>query len=879
VSARGDGLPSCAAPEIRRQSLKTKRVDDRRRKIRSTLGAPALAWLAAGLVAGCQGAAAGDEAGPGAAAGDEAEPGAAARLVAEAGGAALDVERYDLVGEFDWAQSRLYAAVTVTLSAAHAPPPQVVLDSRVTVREVRLVGGGALPFTADAEAGALAIDLGEHAAPGASFVVEYEAFTPPSLFDSTPLNVFPPRDGDPSATRVMYTFSEPQSARAWLPSHDDPSDRAFFSVDLRVGAGERLVANGDLVDDSTGGCGDGRMKYATAYPLPTYLMAFALGEFEVEEKKGPHGLPLSIWHRRGMPGDYRGTLDEVGRMMRHFEKLTGIAYPFEKYALVLVPGISGEEHAGISFQDETGSAQAELGFDQTLIAHELGHQWFGDLVTIASWDDMWIKEGMATLLEYEGQRAHLDRDGSGLLNGTGFYAVAGEAVRDPALPIEAKYNTGAYGRAAWVLTQVRDRVGEAAFWGALRRVLTEHRFGAVDRDAFLEPFRGALGDEGIERFRRALAAHDLPTLAIEPLASGARITLEDPEGQLVTPVRVAWHRAGGAVEAVEIAPGVSTDLVPESPEDMLVVDPLDAHLDWTLLLADDASFDAFYGAIVPLMAPTTAAQRERFLAIGGGNQYTVFREGPLPAMTPDEFEDFVRAIDSDDARVAALNRACEVAAAEGGDWAKVLKRVLRRRRNMLAGIYLASFDGCSQVLPPGELFPQAWPRLQTGLEKPLLDEVEVEYLSKFSAGGALADLALWSAVVEKGYSLRVRETAAWALTYLPGPSGEAERRAWRERAAELFGETGVTDVAYPLLQLIRRYPAPTAAENAAGLTALATALRRPSLHALHPRAVCSARRLSAGDEAAWQAFVADVGDAELGPTAAASLADPTAFCP
>ncbi len=846
--------------------------------------APARVGEARGALAALR--AAGAKGAPAALRAREAKAAPAAAGAGSAAGPGLDVERYDLVGEFDWAQNRLRAALTVTLGTAAAPPARVVLDSRVAaVRGVRRPSGEALAFEVDEGAGTLAIELGA-ATPGASFVIDYDASTPygSGLFGSTPLAMFTEREGDPSRARVVYTFSEPELARTWLPSHDDPADGAFFSIDLRVEAGDRLVANGDLVADDTGGCRQaGRMKYATGYPLPTYLMAFALGEFEVEERAGPHGLPLSVWHRPGVPGDYGQVLNDLHRLVKRFEGLTGVPYPYEKYALVLVPDFfGGEENAGISFQIETGSSQPDLARDNVLTAHELAHQWFGDLVTVATWDDLWIKEGMASLLEWEGTRARLDRDGAGLLDGDARHVSAGEAARDLALPADQKYTSGPYDRAAWVLTQARVLAGEAAFWGALRQVLNEHRFGAVGTDAFLEAFRPALGDAALARFRQAVDAKALPSLAIEALpAGGARVTLSDPEGALFAPMLVAWHREGGAVDTVELAPGVPLDLARRSPGDLLVIDPLDAHPSWPNFVADDASAEAYLAAVAPLRRPETPAQRERFLEAGGAHQLAALGEGPLPAMKASAFDDFLRDLDSDAARATAVARACEVAASEGGAWKHVVKGLLRKRP-FYFGLQLApqTYDACAALAPPEELFPSAWSALARGLSKPALSEPEVEYLLKFPAS-AEETLRAWSPAVLEGYSTRVRGSAALALAIKasqPGAIADAELPAWRARAAELVASSTVPDVVFPLVFLVGRTAGPSAADNAAALTSLAEVLATPMLSTTHPFAGCTAYGLTGGDEAAWQAFAASLEGAELSELVTLLLQNPAAFC-
>ena len=100
---------------------------------------------------------------------------------------------------------------------------------------------------------------------------------------------------------------------------------------------EKMIANGDLVTDEPASSGSHSMKYETAYTLPTYLMAFAISDFEVETTmKG--SLPVSIWHRRGLQGHYDAVLGEMVGMIDRFEGLMG-PYPFEKYAVVHLPSL------------------------------------------------------------------------------------------------------------------------------------------------------------------------------------------------------------------------------------------------------------------------------------------------------------------------------------------------------------------------------------------------------------------------------------------------------------------------------------------------------------------------------------------------------------
>ncbi|WP_437716383.1 hypothetical protein WMF45_08130 [Sorangium sp. So ce448] len=252
-------------------------------------------------------------------------------------GAPIDVQRYEVTGEFDWSRGRLVATVAVTLLPGDDGLRSLRLDSAVAeVKAVRLAGGTDLPYTVDAELRALLIDVSRvpdiAADQAITLEIDYEAA------ESDALRAIPARRGDPAASRAVYTLSEPLDAALWMPCHNTPEDRAVFSIDLGMGAQETMIANGTLVSDEQGASGR-RMKYATDYTVPIYLMAFAIGDFEVEgTMKG--SLPVSVWHRRGVPGDYDRLLDEVVRSIGLFEELL-VPYPFEKYALVLVPEYGG----------------------------------------------------------------------------------------------------------------------------------------------------------------------------------------------------------------------------------------------------------------------------------------------------------------------------------------------------------------------------------------------------------------------------------------------------------------------------------------------------------------------------------------------------------
>lgn len=791
----------------------------------------------------------------------------------------IDVKRYDLKGEYDWTRSRLVATVGITLAPTAEGVEAIGLDSAVTeVKAVRLASGGALPFSADAEQGQLRIDVSgvPGLAKGADITLEidYEAAPSDSLIPVAD------RKGDPLTVRTVYTMSEPRGAASWMPCHDTPSDRALFSIDMGMDDAETMIANGDRVADNAGEGSGHRMKYETAYTLPTYLMAFAISDFEVESTtKGD--LPVSIWHRRGLTGSFDAVLEETVGMITRFEALLG-PYPFEKYAVVHLPALSagGIENASITFQYEGSGAEAFSG-DLYLTAHELAHQWFGDLVTVESWDDLWIKEGMATLLEAEGLRVHTDLTGPLGLHGDNLYAVEGEAIRDTALEPEDKYTSGPYGRAGWLLTQIRSLVGEETFWQTVRGVLDTHRFGTIGTDEFIAAFAPALGPDVTARVKRAVDAKGIPALEIEALPTGgASVTLQDPDGALVAPMDLSWVAEDGSVRNETLEVGEPLDLAPEQDGEFLILDPLDRHPGPYSFLPDDASSEAFSTSVLPLLLPTSPEGAARLLESGAAHQESALWSSWLE-VTPEGFNDFVEALDSEVARVLAVSTACTVAGDPGLDpqttaaWTSVLEGVLPVEPPPFAVDLLQSggYAACT-MFDPATAFASEWTQMETGLPTGGISDARLAFLSAFKLPAPMA-LSIWGSVATQSNSARARWIATQNLRSYLNDLAPADLPAWRAFFVEMLSATELTDLLREAIRAVVTAMAPTAAENADALAGLGVVLHSSWTGPVHARAVCAAFTLTQGDAAAWNAFTGGLEGAPLTEGAAARIEDPS----
>ena len=217
--------------------------------------------------------------------------------------------------------------------------------------------------------------------------------------------------GDGSLNRqddFLYTLFVPDRARVAFPLFDQPSLKARFRLQLDLPAEWRAVANGSLASREMRG-DRALLTFTETEAISSYLFAFAAGAFQVEEA-ARDGRRMAMYHRETdrdrVERNAGAVFDLHASALAWLEEYTGIAFPFEKFDFVLVPAFQygGMEHPGAIFYraeavllDESATQNAYLG-RASLIAHETAHQWFGDLVTMPWFDDVWMKETFANFM-------------------------------------------------------------------------------------------------------------------------------------------------------------------------------------------------------------------------------------------------------------------------------------------------------------------------------------------------------------------------------------------------------------------------------------------------------------------------------------------------
>jgi aminopeptidase N len=650
-----------------------------------------------------------------------------------------DALAYDLRASFDFTEERLSASERITVALADSPI--IELDADVEIIGVHSEAGE-LAYRMDAETQLLHVDLTPlGGASPVTFTVDYHAAAGDAL------RVGGPRDDDPVLSRMVYTNSEPNRGHQWLVSKDDPSDRALFSVAMEVDATEDAIGNGARVADSTE---DGRrtVRYALDKSIPTYLMAFAAGDL-VHADRTTGRVPLALWYRAGLPIDPDATLDMIEDAMTTFEGLVG-PYPWDTYSVVLAPGYGGGmENATITLNAETSSlGRPSFGLN----AHELAHHWFGDWVTMHRYDDAWVKEGMATLLAAEADRARRDRTPAADRRfGTDFTFSPGEAIVDTMKHGLEKYDSGPYERAAWLLTQIRSIVGEDAFWAALRGVLSDHALGTITGEEFIAafPLDPAVAAQAVA----SLPVHGVPTLRLtQTTVTGGtelELLLDDSDRIVLAPIGVTVVDGAGVATTTQLVR--STPVTVTVPDDgYLALDEADVHPYLYYSFNPAGDFAAFnLGAPRGLATPAAlAAFTSRSAAV---------QERLLPPTPPADITALYAALDSTIARRSAVINGCNAIA--GGLGPEGFAGVLVPLVDQLeVATYTTSFGWCGPMVAAafaGELGAL--------MENPTPETAgRLDYLLAldYGAGAALAQIG-WLA--DNAPTLRLRDRAIGRL--------------------------------------------------------------------------------------------------------------------
>jgi len=312
----------------------------------------------------------------------------------------------------------------------------------------------------------------------------------------------------------LFTQGEPVEARHWFPSFDAPNEKFTTEITCRVPSGMEVLSNGHLASkESVPNTNLTAFTWLQDKPHVNYLISVVAGYFvKIEDRY--KNIPMAFWTLPSEIEQAQNSFQDTKAMMAFFEEEIGVPYPWAKYDQICVNDFvaGGMENTSLtSLTDGTlfTSDTENLRSSQGLVAHELAHQWFGDLVTCKDWSHLWLNEGFATYYDALFEEHKNGRDAflyQMYKNARGFAGRHSDETpivhRAYDRPME-QFGYRAYPKGSWILHMLRSRLGEDLYRKCVQTYLERHAYGVVvteNLNAVIEELSGQSFDRFFDQY-------------------------------------------------------------------------------------------------------------------------------------------------------------------------------------------------------------------------------------------------------------------------------------------------------------------------------------------------------------------------------------------
>ncbi|HEY4321627.1 MAG TPA: M1 family aminopeptidase [Gemmatimonadales bacterium] len=439
------------------------------------------------------------------------------------------------VSRFNWDNLGFEGRVTSTVASRRDGLDSLILDEGALLVNVRVADRAGHVLKTDRRGDTLVVQLAHPVRFGDSvvFTVTYHGH----IKNGDGLT-FLTSDGREHRPNQIWSQGEDHSNHYWFPTYDFPNDKATWELVATVPKANLAIANGRLVSNIIAGA-NRTMTWNQDKPSATYLVSLIVA-------------PLALTHDswRGIPVDYYTYHSDSALayplfhittdMIDTYSRLTGIRYPWAKYAQTTVADFFGgmENVSATTLVDWLPDAKAYRDrpwYQYILIPHELAHQWFGDFVTTQNWANTWLNEGFAEFMpgQYWNEKlgAHAEQD---------YYLDEYRQYlgieRQRSMPLASMGSNNIYPKGALVLKMLKDYLGPERFWAGLHRYLTDHALGDATTEELRQSILAATG-ENLDWFWSEWiygAGHPAFTVKATYDAPSARLTLDVKQTQTDT---------------------------------------------------------------------------------------------------------------------------------------------------------------------------------------------------------------------------------------------------------------------------------------------------------------------------------------------------------
>ncbi|HEY4015486.1 MAG TPA: M1 family aminopeptidase [Polyangiaceae bacterium] len=397
------------------------------------------------------------------------------------------VDHLDLDVTLEVAEKSIRAEASLDVRRIDPSAEELPLDAvGFDVHDVRVDGKGA-PWRYDGRT--LQVHLGP-SRDTARVTVRYRATPRRGLYFIEPDAHYPDKP------RQVWSQCQEEDARHIFPCHDSPHAKMTTRIAAHVPGGWFALSNGALLSSDAPAGGDATYVWQMEEPHASYLVTLVAGEFaemSAIAKAGGREIPLSYFVPKGREADGRRAFAHTPKMVEHFSEVTGVPYPWVKYAQIVVSDFifGGMENTTATTLYEHVLLDERAAIDissDDLVAHELAHHWFGDYVTCRAWYEGWLNEGFATYFEHVWREHRLGADEYDFGLKGDFDAYAAEArgryrraivCQDYDAPLDL-FDRHLYEKGGLVLHALRAEVGTEVFWRGVRAYLEAHAKGVVE---------------------------------------------------------------------------------------------------------------------------------------------------------------------------------------------------------------------------------------------------------------------------------------------------------------------------------------------------------------------------------------------------------------
>ena len=384
---------------------------------------------------------------------------------------------------YDLDQRSLAGEVLTRLVVTVAPTDTIRLDaSQLTIDGASTALGKRLRFTSDT--GRVTVRLARRAQVGdtVSFTLRYHGKPERGMY-------FVPR------RRVMWTQGETTENHSWVPTYDAPNDKTTWEILVTADTGVSVLSNGRLIEVTPASRGAQQVwHWAQELPASTYLYSIVAGRFSILRDNW-RGIPVNYWAATDTVNAAWRAFGETPSMIETYSRVLGVNYPWAKYDQSIIPDFTygGMENVSATTQTDLvlhGAGGKPESSGRGLNAHELAHQWFGDLTTTATWAHIWLNEGLTTYMESvhneksrgwaAGQLSWINQQQGAMgadLNVERPLVLGEEPGTDP---INLFFSGHVYPKGAQVAHQLRRLLGDSVFWAGMQRFLRDNAYKPVE---------------------------------------------------------------------------------------------------------------------------------------------------------------------------------------------------------------------------------------------------------------------------------------------------------------------------------------------------------------------------------------------------------------